>query len=175
MKSKCVALLLLLALLLCDCAEKSDESIGDEKTVPLDRILEALKTGSVAAYESAFPSDFCREYRKIYADMPKTVENLLIAANEFNCEHFGEDCAIRYELTETELCDPAQFTGEYQFNRLDTFSFTLPKASEAARIHVKIYHSGSFDKAEKEGSYVVLLIDGIWYLHPQTFGMVLND
>lgn len=176
MKSKCVALLLLmlsLALLLCGCGGK-EESIGDEKTVPLDRILEAIKTGSTATYESAFPPDFCRAYRTAYPDIPETVETLLSKANAFNIESYGEDCTIRYELTETELCDPAQFAGEYQFDTLDSFSFSVAQASEAARIHVKIYRTGSFDEAEKEASYVVLLIDGTWYLHPQLFGTVLN-
>lgn len=175
MKRKVTALLLLLALLLCGCAGKTEENVGNEKTVPLDRILEALKTGSVATYESAFPSDFCRAYREAYPDMPETVEALLNAANGFNREHYGEDYTIRYELTETELCDPAQFAGEYQFNHLDTFSCTVPLASEAARIHVTVYHTGSFDELEKEEIYTVLLINGIWYFHPQLFGTVLHD
>lgn len=174
MKHKIIALLLLLALLLCGCKD-SDESIGDEKTVPLDRILESLKTGSIATYESAFPSDFCFAYREAFSDMPETVELLLRVANEFNREHYGEDCKIRYELTKTELCDPAQFAGEYQFNNLDTFSCTVPLASEAAKIHVTVYHTGSFDETEKEEIYTVLLIDGTWYLHPMEFGTVLND
>ena len=173
MKRKIVALLLLFILPLCGCGEK--ESIGNEKTVPLDRIAEALKTESVATYESAFPPDFCSAYRQAYPDLPDTIETLLSVANEFNSENYGEEFTIRYELTETELCDPAQFAGEYKLNTLDTISYVIPLASEAARIHVKIYRTGSFSETEKEASYVVLLIDGTWYLHPQEFGTVLND
>lgn len=175
MKSRAVALLLLFALLLCGCGKHTKESVGDEKTVPLDRILEALKTGSIATYESAFPPDFCFAYREAFSDMSETVELLLRVANEFNREHYGEDCAIRYELTKTELCDPAQFAEEIQFNNLDTFFYTVPLASEAAKIHVTVYHTGSFDEMEKEEIYTVLLIDGTWYLHPMNFGTVLHD
>lgn len=175
MKRKGVALLLLLALLLCGCGWDPKESIGDERTVPLDRVLEALKTGSIATYESAFPPDFCNAYRSAYPDMPETIEVLLNAANEFNSEYYGEDCAIRYKLTNTELCDPAQFTGDHKLNTIDTLSYIVPQASEAARIHVTVYREGSFGKTEKEESYVVLLFDGIWYLHPMHFGTVLND
>ena len=174
MKCKVVALLLLL-LLLCGCSGNPNESIGDEKTVPLDRILEALKTGSIATYESAFPPDFCDAYRQAYPDMPDTIETLLSVANEFNSQAYGEDFLIRYELNKTELCDPAQFAGEYKLNTLDTISYVIPQASEAARIHVKVYRIGSFDETEKEEAYVVLLIGGTWYLHPQEFGTVLND
>lgn len=174
MKGKAVSLMLLFALLLCGCGGSS-ESIGDEKTVPLDRILEALKTGSIATYESAFPPDFCNTYRQAYPDMPDTIEMLLSVANEVNSEAYGEDFAIRYELTKTELCDPAQFAGAYDLNTIDTVSYTVPQAREAARIHVKVYRTGSFSETEKEASYVVLLIDGTWYLHPQEFGTVLND
>lgn len=174
MKHKGIALLLLLVLLLCGCEKEPEESIGDERTVPLDRILEALKTESVASYESAFPPDFCRTYREAYPDMPETVEALLAATNVYNHNHYGEDCTVRYELTETELCAPTQFAGEYQYNRLDSFSFTIPWVSEAARIHVTVYHTGSFDEVQTEVVYEVLLIDGTWYLHPMLFGTVLD-
>lgn len=174
MKRKGIALLLLFVLLLCGCGRKTEESIGDEKTVPLDRILEAMKTGSVATYESAFPPDFCSTYRQAYPDMPDSIETLLNVANEVNRESYGVDCTVRYELTETELCDPAQFAGEYKLNTIDTVSYIIPRASEAARIHVKVYRTGSFNETETEESYVVLMIDGTWYLHPMEFGMVLN-
>ena len=175
MKRKGIALLLLLALLLCSCGEDPNKSIGDEKTVPLDRILEALKTGSIAAYESAFPPDFCNAYRLAYPDMPETIDALLSTADEFNREHYGENCTIRYELTNTEIRDPAQYAGEHRLDTLDVISYVVPLASKAARIYVTVYRTGSFDEAEKESSYVVLQIDGIWYLHPQEFGTVLND
>lgn len=174
MKHRGIALLLLLALLLCGCG-KDQENIGDETTIPLDRILEALKTGSIATYESAFPPDFCRTYREAYPDLPETVEMLLRVANEFNIERYGEDYTVHYALTDTELCDPAQFVGEYQFNNLDTFSCTISLASQAAKIHVTISHTGSFDELEKGAIYTVLLIDGTWYLHPLSFGTVLHD
>lgn len=175
MKTKAAALLLLLALLLCGCGGPPRTNVGDEKTIPLNRIIEALETGSAACYETAFPPDFCRAYREAYPDLSETLDMLLAVANKFNSEHYGEDCEIRYRLTETELCDPAQFAGEFQFNNLDTFSCTIPLASEAARIHVTVYRTGSFDEAEKEETYVVLLIDGTWYLNPLLFGTVLND
>lgn len=175
MKSKILACLLLLALLLSSCDGPPRNNVGDEKTLPLDRILEALEAESAAAYETAFPPDFCRAYRDAYPDLTETVELLLSEANAFNREHYGQDCEIRYQLTKTELCDPAQFAGEFQFNNLDSFPCTIPIASQAARIHVTVYHTGSFNKAEKEETYVVLLIDGTWYLNPLLFGTVLND
>lgn len=175
MKSKGVVFLVLVALLLCGCGGAPRRNVGDERTVPLDRILEALETGSAAAYETAFPPDFCRAYREAYPDLSETVEMLLTVANEFDSEHYGEDCKIRYRLTDTEFCDPAQFAGEFQFNNLDSFSYTVPLAREAVRIHVTMYRTGSFDEAEKEETYVVLLLDGTWYLNPLLFGTVLND
>lgn len=175
MKRKGFVLLLLLVILLCGCGKASGKNIGNEKTVPLDRILESLRTGSTATYESAFPPEFCRTYREAFPDLSETVEKLLRTANAYNLESYGEDCKIYYELTDTELCDPSQFAGDIQFDHLDTFSCTLPLASEAAKIHVTVHRTGSFDETEKELTYVVLLIDGTWYLDPLVFGTVLND
>ncbi len=181
MRRKAIALasilLLLLPLLLPSCAEQDVGSIGNEKTAPLDRILEAVAGGSVAAYEAAFPPDFCDAYLSLFPDLPETVRLQLSLADSYNCSTCGDEYRLWYELTGSETYDLSQLEETFQYDRLDRFRYTmsLSDITAAEQIHVTVHWEGSYDRNERDAVYLVLCIGGIWYLHPQCFGTVLRN
>ncbi len=170
------ALLCAFALLLCGCGGP-DSSYGNDKTQPLDRIVNALSSGSAAEYETAFPPEFCAQYRDAFASVSDTVALLLETAHSVNRDHYGEDYRIRYELTEQEEADPSSWQNPFRFDRLDSFEYSLPleRVERAATLHVTVYREGSFQKEQEELVLTVLQIDQTWYLHPKHFGTVLGN
>lgn len=175
MKSKAFLLFLLLCILLCGC-DAGNASVGNETTIPLDRILEALQTDSISVYESAFPPSFCKQYRDAFPDTEEMLELLLSTANGFNRETYGEDVTLRYELKESDPYDHTSFEEYYASTSLGEFVYTMPvsQITEAKQITVCVYTEGSYLEAEQEVTYLVLCIGGNWYLHPRHFGTVLK-
>ena len=171
--------LLLLLILLCCLAgcEPSAGSRGNQLTVPLDRIMEALQTGNTGLYQAAFPTDFTAGYGKQYPDLPETLEKLLAAATEKNRRDFGDTWSVRYKLTGSEKLSLDQLEPNYGYTGLDPFWYAMPLESitDFRKITVTVYFEGSFDSLETELTYRVLCISGVWYLHPESFGTVLRS
>ncbi len=162
---------LAILLLLCACGSGSDS----ELSLPFERIVESLQTGSIETYESAFPPDFCNTYQDEFPTLPDTVALLLTVTSEFDFKTYGEDVSVTYVIESTERCDPSLYEGAFDFNNLHSFSVVLPKADDAMRVTVTVTRSGSFSEMTAERVYILLQYTGIWYLHPQHFGTVLND
>lgn len=162
------------SLLLSGCGE--EESSGNGMTVPLDRIAEAISVKSAAKYESAFPADFCRAYRAEFPELDETVEELLSAGKTHDDSAFGIDASIRYELLEASELPLAALESRILFSGLDEFFYTMPldTVAEAAEIRVSVTRKGSFAEKTSELSLTVLRIGDEWFLHPSSFGTLLN-
>jgi len=171
------ALLLTVLVCLSGCDATAEGSRGNALTVPLDRILEALQTGNVGLYESAFPTDFTVQYRSEYPDLADTVEEILISAKHKNRKDLGDTFSIRYRLTGNEKLSTDILEPYYGYTGVDPFRYTMPLESitDFREITVKVSFEGSFDSFEKELAFRVLCIDGVWYLHPESFGTVLRS
>ena len=171
-------LFLLLALLFCLAGcDTPGGSTGYALTVPLDRIIEAVETGNRGLYESAFPTDFPVQYRMQSGEYAKTLSDLLAAAAEKNRKDLGDTWSIRYELTGSKRLEITLLERYYGYTGLDPFRYTMPLEyiSDFREITVTVYFEGSFDSFEKELTYRVLCIEGLWYLHPESFGTVLRS
>ncbi len=166
--------LLLCVLLLVGC-ERGTVTVGNEQTAPLDRIVQAIATGNVGAYESAFPQTFCEQYQAAAGDLQDYLQLLLTGAREFDLDRYGTDAAITYELTATARIDVSSIEPYHQAISPD-FVCSLPTESltDAAEISVTVYFKGSYDKESFDLTYTVLCIDGTWVLHPKHFGTVLK-
>ncbi len=171
------ALLCTFAMLFCGCGEQGDSSYGNDKTQPLDHIVNALSSGSAAEYETAFPPDFCKQYHDAFASVSDTVTLLLETAHAANRDRCGENYRIRYELTEQEETDFSSWKNPFRFDQLDTFGYSLPleRIERAVTLHVTVYCEGSYQKEQDELVLTVLQIDRTWYLHPKHFGTVLRN
>lgn len=177
MKAK-QGLFLLLALLLCLAGcDTPAGSTGNALTVPLDRIIEAVETGNAGLYESAFPTDFPAQYSAQNGTYAKTLSDLLAAAWEKNKADLGDTWSIRYELTGNKGLDITLLERYYGYTGLDPFRYTMPLEyiSDFREISVTVYFEGSFASFEKELTYRVLCIEGLWYLHPESFGTLLRE
>lgn len=171
-----LALLLVLLTCLAGC-NAGGETRGNALTVPLDRIIEALETRNAGLYESAFPTDFTVRYRREYPDLSDTIGEMLAAAETKNLADLGDTFEIRYELTGNKGLDVTLLERYYGYTGLDPFRYTMPLESitDFREITVKVYFEGSFASFEKELAFRVLCIDGVWYLHPESFGTVLRS
>lgn len=169
------SLLLASAMLFCGCAEYGNA--GNAKTIPIEHILNALSSGSAAEYEAAFPPDFCMQYHETFPSVSETVSLLLTTAHAVNCDLYGENYRIRYELSEQEEIDFSGWENPFSFHRLDNLSYTLPleQITQAAELRVRIDREGSYGEEREELILTVLCIGESWYLHPQHFGTVLRD
>lgn len=175
MKNKLCPLLLAFCLLLCGC-HAGTVSSRNEKTVPIDRIAEALRTNSISVYESAFPPTFGEQYRAQYDDMQQTVELLLSAASALNLDRYGEDVRVTYELTDAKRYDTDLLEQYYQVLAIDSFAYEMPldSVTDASEITLTVYFKGSYHEEKFVLTYTVLCIGGNWYLHPKHFGNVLK-
>lgn len=171
-------LCLLLAVLLClaGCSA-SVGSRGNAQTVPLDSIIEALRIGNAGVYQAAFPEDFVAAYQAQYPDFTVTLEGLLSSAAEKNKEDLGDTWSIHYELTASEKLSVDSLEQNYGYEGLDSFWYAFPveHITDYRKISVTVYFEGSFHSFETKLTYRVLCLDGIWYLHPESFGSVLRS
>lgn len=174
MKNKLALLFLTACLLLVGCTA-GKESSGNEKTVPLDRIIQSLRTADRAIYESAFPPSFCEQYKAQADDAESQIRLLLETAQKRNVDRCGEDVAVTYTLTEVTERDVSSIEPLVQSKSPD-FVYPLPieSVTAAAEITVTAYFSGSYGEESFDNTYLVLCINGNWYLHPQHFLTVLK-
>lgn len=171
-------LLALCLVLLCWLSACSDawENSGNAQSEPLDRLLAGISSGSASVYESAFPPEFCRQYREQYADLDRTVTYLLTEANKRFIQQYGEGVQLRYELQAVRDCDFHSLPAKEQvlFSGLDEVRYTLSASNitAAAYLQATVHMIGDYERGQREVSLLVLCIDGQWYLHPQSFGEV---
>ena len=177
MKAKRGLLLLLALLLLTAGCSAPETSRGNQTTVPIDRIIEALNTGNTGLYESAFPASFSSQYRGEFPDLSTTLRELLAAAAEKNRTDLGDTWSIRYELTGSKGLETSSLEPYYGYTGLDAFLYEMPldAITQLREISLTVYFEGSFDSFTAELTYRVLCIDGFWYLHPESFGTVLRN
>lgn len=177
MKSKrFLSLLLVLFLfLLCGCEADGGDS-GNEQTRPLERIREALLSGNVQTYESAFPEDFVQTYRTNYPDLDEVLGKLLSAGLEHDTSAYGMDNALTYELTKSETYPVSALSPQVYYDNIDEFLYNLPTddVEEARLLEVEITRKGSFGEKTSVLEFTVLKMDGVWVLHPADFGTLLN-
>ncbi len=164
-------------MLLCGCGEQGASSYGNDKTKPLDHIVNALSSGNAAEYETAFPPDFCAQYRDAFASVSDTITLLLETAHSVNLDLYGENYRIRYELTEQEETDFTSWQNPSRLEQPDAFTYSLPleRIERAVTLHVTVYREGSYQTEQDELVLTVLQIDQTWYLHPKHFGTVLRN
>lgn len=168
--SKLLSLLLALCcLFLCACGGESPDT-DHIKASPIVQVIEALRFGNTAVYESAFPPDFIGQYREKHPDSAETLEFLLSTAMELNQNTCGKDVIVSYELLR---CESAERSAESRFNGLADFSYT-PDATETAAVTLLVRREGSYACEETTLTLLVVCIDGTWYLHPQEFGTALR-
>ena len=175
MKVKLLALLMAMLVCLCSCGG-ADGNFGSELTVPLDRIIEALESGNVGLYESAFPSEFVSGYRNAYSDLTRTISNLLYTASGKNQSDYGESWSLTYDVISKETLSVEDLLPSYTLDRFNTYVYTLPAEEilQVARVTVSATFEGGLDEERFEITYTLLRMDGAWYLHPMHFGTVLK-
>lgn len=174
MKTKLLALLLVLLLGLSSCDGAG--SLGGEITVSLDRIVEGLQEGNVGLYESAFPSDFVIDFRRTYGDLNETLSELLAIARYKNQSDYGENWIISYEVVSKENLSAQDLPSSYALERFNDYAYTLPAEDieSAAKITVEVCFEGGMGEETFEIEYILLCMEGNWYLHPMHFGTVLK-
>lgn len=175
MKNKLLLLLTVACLLLTGCRTDT-QSAGNDKTAPLDFIVQALQTADSSRYTSAFPPTFCEQYQTQTGQLQETLDLLLNAACTRNTELYGENCSVTYTLTEVSGYELSALE-QYNQSVAPDFVYTLPLESitEASQIAVTVHFSGSYGEETVSLSYLVLCVNGNWYLHPKHFGTVFKN
>lgn len=177
MKSKRWISLLLVLLLLCFCSCEADGGdAGNQQTLPLDRIREALLSGNVQTYESAFPEDFVQIYRANYPDLDEVIGTLLSAGLDRDTSAYGLDTVMTYELLKSEPYPVSGLSGQVYYDNIDEFLYNLPvdRVEDARMLEVEVLRKGSFGEKTSVLEFTVLKMDGVWVLHPADFGTLLN-
>lgn len=170
MKAKFSIFLVLLIIMLAGCADKSQ---GDETTIPLDKIINGLKKSDASEYKSAFPPDYIERAAELFVLVGENIDTKLketfagaIQAHEVN---YGKNFRITYKLLSKKPLTKEQLSEEYLDYYVLEYELPIDSIEEAylGRFDIKV--KGDEAEETKQAEYKLIKIDGIWYLHPESF------
>ncbi len=157
--------------LLAGCAEKS---IGDETTAPLENIINGIINKDATRYKSAFPKDYIEAAEKAFADIgsdiDKEITEILEMALTAHESNRGKNVKLYYFLLFKEELSVKELVEEPYWD-LHVNNYDLPKEG-VQKVYLSTFEikvKGKDSEETKTGRFRFLLIDGVWYLHPESF------
>lgn len=172
--TKRVFLILLSVLtMLCLCGCSKHKNSGDETTVALDTVFEAVADGDASVYRTAFPPDYVAllesELAVIDEELNKKLLEDMAVTKESREMNFGDDTYSYYTLTTKEPLEIKDLNEGYNDYYLPHYKLTLSSVTEAYCVNVMVTVGGDDDESTNGASFVVIKLDGKWYLHPKYF------
>ncbi|HAN21688.1 MAG: hypothetical protein A2Y15_03630 [Clostridiales bacterium GWF2_36_10] len=168
-------LLILCIIFLAGCTSKN---VGDETTLPLDKILTGLLTENVELYKSAFSPDYIEKVTAalslIEEDINILLANTIKDAIDVRNANYGEKTQINYVLISKNVMTTDDLKEPYWDNYDITYNLPVDKITEAYKATFDIIYKGKESSETKRAEYKLLKIDGGWYLHPETFMNVFS-
>ena len=170
-----VLLVLLLLLFASGCGNKN---IGDETTQPLDRLIDGVLNQNTQTYASAFSPDFIERAEEVFSiigsDVYAVLEETLKGAMDAHTVNFGDRVRINYALISKQKMSEEQLNEPYWNLYVDDYDLPVDKITEAYVAQFDITVKGKDSEETKQAQYKLLLIDGTWYLHPESFMNVFS-
>ena len=171
------ARLLLAAALLVSCALTGckAKSVGNEKTVPIDRLVEAVLEQNVSAYKNAFLPDYIEAATARFAGLGGSIDDAVnetfsTAAEAFDANYGGTEPHIYYTLqSEAEVAVAEVLKEPYWDLWVDGYALPESGIEAAATVTVTIHIEGEKSEGANDTTFLMLKTDGIWYLHPKFF------
>lgn len=171
MKIKLIAVFILLSLLFA--ASCSEKNIGDESTVPLDRLIGGIIREDIRLYKSAFPPDYIKEVERVFGIIGNDIDALLAenikSALQSHNVNYGDKLRIKYKLISKTALTEQQLAEFYWDLYAETYNLPLDSITEAYTATFEITVKGKEASETKRAEYRLLKINGEWYLHPQFF------
>lgn len=174
-----VILLVLLSLSLIGCARNA-ERITREEAMPIQHVIDGVLNNNPQTYRQAFPPDYDAAVEaeeamwKYEATPPYTNFNSYLS-DIFNSvalahkENYGKKVKMEFVVTDVSTIDPANYPDyfdRYYDNNIYYYEIDMSATTKAATVTGSLNIWGSKGEESKKAEFVVLQINGVWYLHP---------
>lgn len=179
-KAKSIIVFLLIVCItaasLSACAASGNS--GDETTVPLDKLTEAVFNNDINLYKSAFPPDYINQLSDVLSKLEQDINKILSSTVTDSTNaleaNYGKKTKISYVLKSKTALSKEELQKPFWDIYLDNYSLPVEKITDAFRVTVDITVKGSESSTTKEAQFTVIKIDGTWYLHPESFMTTFN-
>lgn len=171
------ALAVLLVLTLTSCRRKAVR-VTDEEAMPVQTVIDAQAKLDATLYISAFPPDFIAAARASCeltegVTLEEFLTNSYIVPAAENCEtNYGKGFGYEY-LVHAILEYPAEenerdFAKYIDYNVID-YDMDVTKIQKSVKAVGTLNSWGDDAEDSDSATYVLIQIDGVWYLHPMYF------
>ena len=176
-KAALFAALLITALAFVSCSRKA-QRITREEAMPIQAIIDAQTELSAEKYISAFPPDFIAAAREYYEIMEGAAledylyNSFLVPASENAEANFGKDFGAEFIvhaiMDHSRADNPREFENYVDYNVI-TYDLDTAAIQKSLKAVGTLNEWGDDAEHSVTASYVVVMIDGKWYLHPMYF------
>lgn len=176
-KAVLLAFLLIAAFAFVSCSRKA-ERITREEAMPIQAIIDAQIECSAEKYISAFPPDFiaaAEEYYEIMEGVPLEkflYDSFLVPASENAEANFGKDFGAEFLvhalMDHSRAENPRDFENYVDYNVI-TYELDVTAIQKSLKAVGTLNEWGDDSEHSGTASYVLIMIDGKWYLHPMYF------
>lgn len=178
MKTRKRILLLFIILCLLSTASCKASNVGDETTEPLDKMINGLLSEDCTLYKSAFPSDYItlltEELTAVGENIDTLITDIFKGALDAHIVNYGKNTCINYVLISKDAMTQEELNQIYLDYYLVEYNLPVEHITEAYKANFDITVKGDDTSSTRRAVYKLLKIDGVWYIHPESFMNVFS-
>lgn len=177
-----IFLILCFSFMLTSCGREAVR-ITREEAMPIQNAIDGVLGKDTALYRSAFPIDYDTavegeeamwkyENSTVYTDFNGYLNEMLIGALEADRVNYGKNIGMEFIVESVTEIDPEEYPSYFKsYDDIYVYYYTLDISSveKAVKITGKLNIWGDKDEASSAAEFIVLYINGVWYLHPMYY------
>lgn len=181
MRRICISLILVftICLGLSSCSRQAVR-ITRTEALPIQYIIDGINKNDPETYRKAFPPDYNSaiegeeaiwkyEDSTVYSDYDSYLKPILALSKNTRLENYGKRNGIEYiveDVKPIEFTDYPQYFEKYDDLYVYSYDIDPVEIQKAAMVKGKLNVWGSKKEETKTAEFVVICINGVWYLHP---------
>lgn len=177
--NKRISLFLCISLLFIVSCSRVPVRITREEAIPLQNAIDGILNGDALLYRSAFPADYdsalAEETLKLDGvELNQYLSNNLFSyAKDIMLENYGENYGIEFvvynAITTVDIEKKPEHFSLYSDYHVYSYQLDLSKIEKAVEVSGDLNIWGNECEESATATYIMLKIDGKWYLHPMYY------